>query len=59
MPNKILCYHCSSWVDCSNDAEKKGFCITENLYTYTEREECKDFEEGDPMTEQEYENCLF
>ena len=46
-----ICQKCTWWVDCHN----KGFCLQEDLFTYTEKESCRDFEQGKPMTEEEYE----
>lgn len=48
------CSHCTKWVDCKT----KGFCLTKDLFTYTELEEdaqCPEYVEGTPITEEEFE----
>lgn len=54
--NKVLCKTCCKWVDCSKD-RPMGFCLEEDLFTYTERIMCGDYCEGKPMTEAEWEHC--
>lgn len=46
-----LCRKCNLWVDCG----VKGFCLVRNLFTYTDKSECKDYAKGEPMKEKEYE----
>ncbi|MBO7715810.1 MAG: hypothetical protein J6S85_19765 [Methanobrevibacter sp.] len=50
---KNICKTCSCWVDCKD----KGFCLCEDLFTYTEKSSCKMYEEGTPITEEEYEKA--
>ena len=48
------CSHCTKWVDCKT----KGFCLVRDLFTYTnieEKENCPDFVDGEPITENEFE----
>ena len=54
---EILCKSCIKWVDCSIDNEPHGFCLLEDLFTYTERTSCNDYVKGEPFTEEEWE-CL-
>ena len=53
MDEKILCKTCIFWVDCNNAS---SFCLMRDLYTPTAETKCDDYEEGKPMTEQEYED---
>ena len=53
MEKKILCKTCVNWVDCKT----KGFCLLEDLFTYTKKRRCIDYEKGEPVTEQEYEEA--
>lgn len=46
---KNICKTCVRWVDCEN----KGYCVLEPLYTYTEKENCSDYVQGEPMKEDE------
>ena len=49
------CSHCTKWVDCKT----KGFCLVRDLFTYTdieEEEDCPDFVDGEPITEDEFES---
>lgn len=50
---KNICKTCVCWVDCKD----KGFCLCEDLFTYTEKSSCKMYEEGTPITEEEYEKA--
>ena len=54
----FLCQHCIHWVDCSKD-KPTGFCLIQDFFTYTKRNYCNDFIEGEPMSEEEWEgyNC--
>ena len=53
----VLCKTCSKWVDCKNDDNVSlGFCLSEELFTFTERESCENYSEGKPMTEEEFDN---
>ena len=55
--NEVLCKKCATWVDCGErEGEPYGFCLQEYLFSYTARENCNNFLEGQPMTEQEYES---
>ena len=48
------CSHCTKWVACKT----KGFCLVRDLFTYTnieEEEDCPDFVDGEPITEDEFE----
>ena len=50
------CAHCKKWVDCG----AKGFCLAKDLFTYTELPECStclDYVEGEPITEDEFEEA--
>ena len=47
--SEILCKTCAAWVDCKD----KGFCLCENLFTYTARTKCSDYVKGTPITEEE------
>jgi hypothetical protein len=52
---EIICSKCSSWVDCGiKYGERYGFCLLQDLFTYTARTDCVDFTEGKPLTEKEY-----
>jgi hypothetical protein len=46
---KNICKTCIRWVDCKN----KGYCVLEPLYTYTKKENCSDYVQGEPMKENE------
>ena len=48
--DNVLCTHCGYWVKCKNN----GFCLIQDLFTYTNETECEMFEEGIPITEEEY-----
>ena len=50
---KILCKSCILWVDCKSE---RSFRLTRDLFTPTAETECEDYQEGVPMTEQEYED---
>ena len=54
----MLCCKCMYWVNCTKEDEIDGFCLTEDLFTHTKKTECKDFMEGKPMTEKEFEKAL-
>ena len=34
-----------------------GFCLEEDLFTYTEKTICGDYTKGKPMTEEEWDEC--
>ena len=54
--SEILCKKCNKWVDCSSDKNKDlGFCLNEDLFTYTAKDKCSDYSVGKTITEQEYE----
>lgn len=58
----VLCTHCNNWVKCTPHEKARirepyGFCITEYLFTYTAKDKCKDFVEGKPMSEEEWEEA--
>ena len=52
----ILCKTCLFWVDCSKGEEVDGFCLQRDLYERTAETDCPDYESGEPMTEQQYED---
>ena len=57
----ILCETCSYWVKCrlTDKAAVKGawgFCVREELFTYTQRDKCKDYQKGEPITSEEWED---
>lgn len=57
----ILCTHCNYWVKCTPNEKAKvqepyGFCMLESLFTYTAKTSCRLFNEGQPMSEQAWEN---
>lgn len=57
--DKVLCANCAHWVNCSNKKKIYGFCLYQDLFTYTNvkiTDTCIDFIKGDPLTEKEYEN---
>jgi hypothetical protein len=56
MDKEILCKKCLFWVDCSKENKVEGFCLCRDLYSITAETECADYENGEPMTEQEYED---
>lgn len=59
MKNKILCTKCACWVDCSKPNNIYGFCLKQDLFTYTRvtaHENCLDYVDGQPLTEKEYES---
>lgn len=52
----VLCEHCSLWVDCGmKNGKPHGFCLFEDLFTYTARIKCESHSEGTPLSEEEYE----
>lgn len=52
---ECLCNKCATWVDCGIRENKPyGFCLQQDLFTYTARTDCIDFIEGKPITEKEY-----
>lgn len=51
----IKCLHCYHYVK----KETGGFCLEKDWDKDSEETECRDFEEGKPMTEKEFENNLF
>lgn len=57
--SECKCCHCSNWVNCKwFNGKPYGFCLTEDLFTYTCKfvdEDCSNFEEGTPITEEEWE----
>lgn len=57
MSNKVLCESCLYWVNCHKKNNKpNGFCLTMDLFTYTAKSKCKDYEEGRPTLVEEYDN---
>lgn len=48
----ILCESCAYWVDCGSPS---SFRLIEDLFTATARTECHNYEEGVPITEEEWE----
>lgn len=60
MTDDVLCTHCIKWVKCTPHKNSKvqepyGFCLAEDLFTYTARNRCKEFTAGECCTEQEWE----
>ena len=52
----VLCKSCIKWVDCSkNNNLPMGFCLCEDLFTYTEKLQCHEYVKGTPYTEAEWE----
>ena len=52
-----LCDLCSHWVKCKN--RSSSFCLMKDLFTHTDKaigEYCIDYDEGEPMTEEEFDN---
>ncbi len=56
MDEEILCKSCLFWVDTSKGAKTEGFCLLKDLYTKTAKTQCDDYECGEPMSEQQYED---
>lgn len=57
---KIVCKKCSCWVDCTKDKNKPyGFCLMEDLFTYTEKTKCEKFIDGTPVTEKDFDDCHY
>ena len=53
---EILCESCSHWIDCgTKDNKPYGYCVMEDLYTYTARKKCPDYCRGEPVKEEELE----
>lgn len=54
---EILCESCSYWVDCGmEDGKPYGFCLAQDLFTYTAETSCGEYSEGKPLTEEEFEH---
>ena len=56
MKKEILCKTCFYWVDCSKKEKTHGFCLMCDLFTYTKKTKCRDYINGKPMTEKEFES---
>ncbi len=55
--DEILCKNCIKWVNCGNKENRPyGFCLAEDLFTYTARTKCSEYTEENPITENEYED---
>lgn len=55
---ETLCEKCIVWVDCGKKGgEPHGFCLYEDLFTYTARKQCNDYVEGKPATEEQWEQA--
>ena len=53
----ILCKSCLCWVDCGKKNNKPyGFCLCEYLFTYTAKTSCKEYINGTPSTNKEWED---
>lgn len=52
------CHTCDFWV-CTDEHNLKGFCVIEDLYTYTNRVNCRSYIEGEYMLLGEFENSLY
>lgn len=58
MSKPILCTTCAAWVDCGKkDGKPYGFCLCQDLFTYTAETKCADYVNGTAMTEKEFENA--
>lgn len=52
--NEVLCKTCLCWVDCGKRSGKiYGFCLVEDLFTYTAKTSCKEYIRGNPSIENE------
>ena len=55
MKKKVLCKSCILWCDCGVKCGKpNGFCLCRDLFTYTARTECGEYQKGEPFTEEEF-----
>ncbi|MBO7731858.1 MAG: hypothetical protein J6S67_04880 [Methanobrevibacter sp.] len=55
----ILCETCVHFVSCGiRDRRIYGYCLFEDLYTYTSRKRCEDYTEGVPLKEEELETIV-
>ena len=63
MEKNILCTSCIYWVKCKKAERKEkftkpyGFCTLEDLFTYTAKTRCQDCENGEPMSEAQWEEA--
>jgi hypothetical protein len=54
---EILCESCCHWVDCGEkDGKPYGFCLNLDLFTYTAKTACAEYDEGKPVTEEEFDS---
>ncbi len=52
----MLCKTCNFWVDCGKKNRKPhGFCLCEDLFTYTAKQKCVNYAKGTPMTAEKWE----
>lgn len=58
--SECLCITCMNWVNCGwKNGKPLGFCICEDLYTYTNKsvnEDCLNYTEGQSISLKEWEN---
>ena len=55
----MKCEKCNNWVDCQYKEKGLGFCLCQELFTYTkldDNEPCEDFVTGCPMSPEEFDN---
>ena len=52
MDKPILCNSCYYYVVCNN--KDSSFCLTYDLFTHTEKTECKDYIKGKPIREEDF-----
>lgn len=56
---EVLCKSCLCWIDCDPKGRKGkpyGFCLCRDLFSYTAETECKDYVNGTPSTDKEWED---
>lgn len=57
MIGTVLCKTCCHWVDCGEkDGKPYGFCLNLDLFTYTAKTACAEYDEGKPVTEEEFDS---
>ena len=54
MNDDVLCNFCTLYVKCKNN--EHSFCLVEDLFTHTEKTDCDNYNFGEPMTEEEFDN---
>lgn len=54
-PDKVLCKSCTRWVKCEREEGViMGFCLNEDLFTYTAKLRCPNYMKGMPIKEKEF-----